>query len=151
MAVERLEHVLHDRIARREKTHGVEYGRRSRDEPSHVVGDRRDALALIEELRLGARADDIWSRPATRSCASFGTISRWPSSRSLSSLRLTSFGRKSATRKPTSWTSFFVQVLPEPAHDVGQKAQLAAPLPSRGRGSLNFLDIDRVSIASRRF
>ena len=58
MAVERLEHVLDDGVARREKSDGVENGRWPGDEAAHVVEDPGNALALVEELGLGARAHD---------------------------------------------------------------------------------------------
>ncbi|HVY39721.1 MAG TPA: hypothetical protein VHM31_17400 [Polyangia bacterium] len=58
VAVERLQHVLDDRVARREQADGVQHRGRTRDEPAQVVEHPGDPLRPVEHLRLGGGAHD---------------------------------------------------------------------------------------------
>src|SRR6266571_5182670 len=52
VSVKCLEHVMNDRVTRREEADRVENGRRSRQETTHVVQYPRYALARVKEFRL---------------------------------------------------------------------------------------------------
>ncbi len=57
VAVEGLQDVVHQRVARREQADRIQHGRGPGDEAPQVVEHPRDPLAAIEELRLLRRAD----------------------------------------------------------------------------------------------